>query len=228
MIIASLVFASACNTAESSHPFNDGGSNDTDANGPIPTCGEPDRVCPEMLPFTSGPCEGDLHCEAYGDHIADCREGAWVVQPVCDDGPIGGACVPPLVESCDAPFEGMLTDARISVGPFGENRPFAEGELRDVIFGSQGGGMILWSLHTEGSDLPACVRAHVRITLDGGEPYEVAQTMALHCGHSLATFAILPSRPCEFREYAVTLHVAVDGLGETTANVRAAGGRCPR
>lgn len=194
--------------------------------GPTPACGEPDRACPADLPFTSGACEGALHCDAYGSHVADCRDGRWVIEALCD-GPIGGSCLPPLVESCDAPFEGTAI-AALAVGPLDEDRAFTDGELVPLIFGSQGGAMIRWALHADGAELPECVLARVRISVDGGEPYEVSQTMKLHCGHSLATLAILTDSPCEMREYAITMRVAVDGLGETTSNVRVMGGLCPR
>ncbi|MDQ3032405.1 MAG: hypothetical protein M3Y87_08325 [Myxococcota bacterium] len=152
-----------------------------------------------------------------------------MVEPLCDGVPPGGSCLPPLVESCDAPFEGTLSGARVAIGPWDEDRAFTDGELTPLIFGSQGGAMIRWSLRVDGVEVPDCVRARVRIDMDGGDPYEVAQTMTLHCGDSLGTLAILPGdRPCESREYPITLRVAVDGIGEATAHVRVMGGLCPR
>lgn len=211
--------------SEPSAAVDGGGAGD---GGGAPACGEPDVACPAALPFTSGACEGALHC-SYGSHDAHCESGAWRVEPLCDGVPPGGSCLPPLVESCDAPYEGTPTGASpVSIGPVGEARAFTDGELVPIVFGSQGGAMIRWALRVGGADAPSCVRAHVRLAVDGGAPYEVAQTMTLHCGQSLATFAILSESPCETREYAITMTVTVDGLGETTASVRAMGGLCPR
>lgn len=223
-LIAAGFFFAACSTETGAPP--DASPTGSDGSGIPVACGEPDRACPAELPFTSGACEGALHCDAYGSHVADCREGRWVIEALCD-GPIGGSCLPPLVESCEAPFEGTAS-ATLAVGPFDEDRAFGEGELVPLIFGAQGGAMIRWALHADGAELPECVLARVRISVDGGEPYEISQTMALHCGDSLATLAILTDSPCEMREYAITLRVAVDGLGETTSSVRAMGGLCPR
>ena len=237
----SLLVIAALTSACSAEPITtiDGGSSAADAAAPVdaaiasdagppPACGEPDRVCPAELPFTSGPCEGTLHCDAYGSHVADCNDGRWYVQALCDGVPPGGSCLPPMVESCDDPFEGTASGATVAIGPWDADRAFTEDELVEVIFGSQGGAMIRWALRIDGVDAPTCVRAHVRLEMDGDDPYEVAQTMTLHCGDSLATLAILPGSPCEMREYPITIRVAVDGLGESTATLRVMGGLCPR
>jgi hypothetical protein len=197
---------------------------------PVPVgCGEPDTACPAELPFTSGRCAGSLVCE-YSGYQATCTSaGLWNVEPQCDGVPPGGACLPPLIESCDSPFAGTLAGASIRVGPFGEDRAFAEGELVPVVFGSQGGAMIAWTLHVDGVETPPeCVEAEVMLTVDESEPYVVTQPMTLHCGHSLMTLQILSDRPCEIREYAITMVVRVAGIGEQTLHLRTMGMPCPR
>lgn len=217
LLLASLA---ACGGTSGSVDSGSGGDG-----GTAPACGEPDRVCPAAQPFSSAPCEGELHC-AYGSAMAHCASGLWTIDPGCDG--VGG-CVPPLVESCDAPFSGTLSGARVTIGPAGTDRAFAEGELVPVEHGAQGFSMIRFALHVAGVEVPPdCVRAHVSFTWEGMPAPEVMQPMTLHCGDSYPTLQVLPDRPCESREYALTMTVAVDGIGETTASLRMMGGLCPR
>lgn len=197
--------------------------------GAVALCGEPDRTCPAQTPFTSGPCAGELTCP-YGSEEARCVGGLWDVMPLCDGVPPGGGCAPQLVESCDAPFAGTLAGASVTIGPFGEERAFTEGETVMPVFGAQGLAMVRLAIHVDGATPPPeCVRARVTITFDGAtEGVPFTQDVTLHCGDSLATLELLPDLPCESREYLLGMRVVLDGVGETSASLRMDGGGCPR
>lgn len=191
-------------------------------------CDEPDRACPAEVPFGGAPCEGALSCP-YGSYDAQCSSGAWSVQALCDGVPPGGGCLAPLVEDCDAPFAGTLSGATVTIGPAGALRAFAENEVVPVEHGAQGLSMIRWALHVDGVEVaPECVRARVSFTYEGAPSPEVAQPMTLHCGDTYGSLNILPDRPCEEREYALTMRVVVDGIGEANASLRLMGALCPR
>lgn len=200
------------------------------ADAAIEVCLEPDRVCPATEPFPGSPCEGMLNCD-YAGGIATCVAGEWTWETLCDGGPIGGGCAPPLVETCPTPFAGTLAGATIEVGPDepGAFRPFAPGEHLTATYGAQGGAMLAYRLRVSApSGTPACVGTTTTLTYDAMPPGSVPSAVELHCGQTLRIYAILPDRPCETREYAVTLEVVVDGVGEAVVPLVIDGGLCPR
>jgi len=217
-ILGALVVLIGCTSALPGAPDAGGGD------GGSSVCGEPDRACPAELPFSGAPCEGALSCPYGGTYDAQCSSGAWSVEALCD-----GVCLPPLVEDCDAPFAGTLSGATVTLGPAGEQRAFAENEVVAVEHGAQGLSMIRWALHVDGVEVaPECVRARVSFTYEGTPSPEISQPMTLHCGDSYGSLNVLPDRPCEEREYALVMRVAVDGIGEASASLRLMGALCPR
>jgi hypothetical protein len=205
-------------------PSDDGGAAAPD--GAVPACGEPDRVCPAAVPYSSAPCEGSLSC-TYPTAEAQCVEGVWSAIRLCPDRPPGAPCLPPLVESCEAPFAGTLAGATVALGPYGAGRAFLPDEVVTPVVGGQGSPMISWALRIEGVEAPGCVRSALDFAFDGGAPVRLNQPVTLHCGASRATLLIVPGDVCDpMRTYPMTLHVTVEGVGEASATVRVQGIEC--
>jgi len=140
--------------------------------------------------------------------------------------------VPPLFEECAPSFAGTLAGATVEIGPPSETdpfRPFAADELVDVVWGGQGSPMLAFRLRIAGAEAPGCVLTAT--TLSEPSTMEMGATdrgrVALHCGETLATFAIVPFAgvDCDARIFDVHLEVVVDGVGTGTADVTFMGGQ---
>lgn len=198
---------------------------DCGAEEPVPRKGGPgcatvDRECPAERPHPGGPCEGELSCE-YVDAatgtiwLYDCTGGAWSV--TADD-----ESTPPLAELCLDPFQGTLDGGFLEIGPaqaLEPFRPFHDCERVFPRWGPQGGAMIPVRLRVTGVDAPECVI--VRLTLRRGvetsEP--TAGRVALHCGESLAVFALLPWE-CGQQSVDLRVEAEVEGIASATARIR--------
>lgn len=179
-----------------------------------------------------GACEGSLRCELEGcgpgaEDVYECQGGQWTLTvPGC----IGGT--PPLAERCETPFAGTLTGARVWIGADRAGAPeLRDGDSVEIAFGAQGLAMVPLRIHVDGVDpasVPSCVRATVTLSLDGEASAPSSQPVRLRCGSSLRIQEILPDLPCEFREYAISVDVIVDGVGAVHRDLIAMGGMCPR
>jgi len=153
------------------------------------------------------------------DWTHTCVSGAWQGESLC---PPGGACVPPLAESCSSPVRdhgaGVVEIGPVEAGAF---RPFAMGEEVAVIYGGQGSPMIEYRVRTE-SDAPECTE--LVSTLRTPVTTDVLDRLRLRtrCGRSLGIFTILPQTdPCpEPGLVDVELEVELTGIGSTTVNLR--------
>ncbi len=201
----------------------EGGGPRIDGGGEPASCLEPDRSCPDELPISAGPCEGDLVCN-YTDYVYRCIDGAWVDEPLCF------GCAPALAEVCREPFAGTLAGASVQIGPAdgGAFRPFDEGERILPVFGAQGATMVAYRVRIEGEGPPDCLGVRHTVSLDtlAGAPAPLG--VRGHCGETRRVFAVLPDNPCEFRDYTVDLAVEVDGVGATGVGLVLEGGGCPR
>ena len=191
------------------------------------TCGAPDRSCPAVMPSPGGLCEGVLDCvyvePSTNQWRYSCPAGVWVAENVlCAH---DGICVPPLFETCEAPFAGTLAGATVEVGPpAGAFRAFAMGDAVPIVWGPQGGAMIPARIRVAGADAPDCIREAATVTVDALPGAPQRNDIALHCGLSQPVFLILPVSCGVAPEYVVDLDVMVDGIGATQASLRATGG----
>lgn len=193
---------------------------------------EPDRACPEGAPVWGGACEGTLSCpfEACGpggDDVYECIDGQWTLtMPGCIGAP------PPVAESCQTPFTGSLSGARLWLSADRAGAPeLASGGTTEIAFGAQGLAMVPFRVHVDGVDpmsAPSCVTVTTTLTLDGAPSAPSTQAVRLRCGSSLRIQEILPDLPCELRQYAIGVDVEVSGVGSVHLDLTAMGGMCPR
>jgi hypothetical protein len=188
--------------------------------GPL-SCDAPDSVCPEDAPYPNGRCVGALDCTydspmlpGPDDWTFQCVDGAWQEMLLC------GGCAPQTYEACRTPIDTGMAGARVTSG-------ITDGATLVPVFGGQGGAMIMHTVNVDGLDDRRCVEVRQRVTLEG-IPAEITIPVRLRCGRSAPMFAILPDRPCEFRDYAATLELEVLGAGSETLDLTITGGSCPR
>lgn len=188
-------------------------------------CEEPDRECPPAVPYSGGPCEGELFCTYDDDDESEarCVGGAWSAIATCP------GCVLPLAEYCHEPFTGTLDGATVTMGPPGAGRAFEEGEAVELIIGAQGSPMIAFELRVEGAESPPdCVARGIALSWDGGS--EIASGtpvgVRLHCGTSRTILLIPPGLPCDGEEHDLSVRVPVEGIGEASARLRVADDGC--
>jgi hypothetical protein len=186
----------------------------------IAGCIVPDVDCPVEHPHPGAPCSGELACEYGADETEDlwryeCYEGQWSAWSDWEE-------VPPLAEICLDPFEGVIGGA-IDIGPLNANeafRPFDDCEVADLIWGGQGSAMLAYRLRVRDVESPACVL--VTTTIDptgGGETQQSNSRVAVHCNESLAVYVPLEVSDCGTHDLGLQIHVAVEGIGETSARV---------
>lgn len=204
-----------------------------DEDAGVTSC-EPDRACPEGAPVWGGPCEGTLSCPFESscgpgsDDVYECVEGEWsLTMPA----PCAGGS-PPLAEHCRTPFSGSLDGARVWLSADSAGAPeLHDGDTTEIAFGAQGFAMVPFRVHLDGVDpasAPACVSITTTLTLDEMAGGPSTQQVRLRCGSSLRIQEILPTLPCEMREYAIGVDVAVEGAGSVHLDLTAMGGMCPR
>ncbi len=205
-------------------------------------CALPDEACPAQHPHPGGPCAPSLVCDYRIDGGEDpdtlftyeCRDGEWDADSRCDiDDPYwdyyeyGSPCdrTPPLVENCDAPFEGTLEGGIVEVGPPSADepfRPFTDGERVRTITGGQGSAMVEFRMRVGCAQVPDCVFVRTTITVDEGEREPSVNRVRLHCGESLSVFAIPPT-PCNYLGdrgvVDAQIEVSVQGVGTGVALV---------
>jgi hypothetical protein len=224
--IALLFGLAACNADDAP---GDGGADD----GGTTMCGVPDTACPADAPLAGAPCEGALSCEyihpdsgaTEPDWEFACTSGAWeLVRLDC----LG--CAPPLVERCSDPFEGTLDGASFELGPVSEVAfaPFAPGVHTAPVFGGQGLAMIEFRVRVDPLTAPGCMTFRIQASMEGVDGDLQTLPAKLRCGETLRMYAILPSNPCEFREYLSQLTVEIEGIGSETVDLVLDGGSCPR
>ncbi|MCC7381293.1 MAG: hypothetical protein IT384_05660 [Deltaproteobacteria bacterium] len=218
----------ACGGAQPSSPLPDAGGRQ-DAAAPVDggtsdTCVETVLTsCPTEEPLAGTPCEGTLSC-TYPSTMFSCEQGL-LTEVSCP------ACPPPFAERCPNPFSGQLSGATLELGPGSEDtfRRFRISDRVPPIFGPQGFAMLDYRLHIEGSGtLPDCATARTTGRFEGADLGPQEMPVRVHCGSSHQIFVILPSMPCEFRDYPVELAVSVPGVASATASFSIIGGGCPR
>jgi len=219
------------------------GDADTDADGDADTdadaddCAVPDTVCPPEHPQPGGPCSVEGECpydaeEPDARWLYRCVDDAWEASYDCPAP--GCSAVPPLAELCLDPFGDTLAGATVEIGPASVTepfRPFQAGDSVDAVWGPQGGAMIPYRVRiTAPSAVPECVGVTATLEVDGDVGEAFVSRLALHCGTSLAVFAVFPfpERLCAIDEaIATTLRVEVAGIGEASAVVEFTSQGCP-
>jgi hypothetical protein len=98
--------------------------------------------------------------------------------------PAGGGCVgggcnpsPPFPDdSCVDPSSVTVDTLEIGAGEGELFAPLSDGEIRPIVFGSQGGTMVTLTLRVTGTDLPGCVAQTTTLTGTGGQPGDLTFT----------------------------------------------------
>lgn len=186
-------------------------------------CALPDVACPAKAPFPGASCDlGDSCKYPVGDGVNtwtySCQEGRWSGQSTCE-GAIGGGCpVPPLVETCDQPFSGHASGAKIEIGAADPTQPFEaleEGAELGLTWGGQGSPMVGYRIRVTGVEA-GCVRADTTLSAAGKPGASTPGAIALHCGgESLSVLGIFPIESvCEVSpNEKVDLEIAIDVQG---------------
>lgn len=218
----------ACGETQPSSGLPDAGSRQ-DAAAPVDgststTCVETVLTsCPTEEPLAGTPCEGTLSC-TYPATMYSCEQGL-LTEVSCP------GCPPPFAERCPDPFAGQLNGATVALGPGSDDafRRFRISDRLPPIFGPQGFAMLDYRLQIEGSGpLPDCATVRTTGRFEGADLGPQEMPVRVHCGSSHSLLVILPSMPCEFRDYPVELAVSVTGVASATASFSIIGGGCPR
>lgn len=195
------------------------------------SCGEPDVVCPNALPFPGAPCATTDTCTyPVGDGVNQwtytCQSGHWDGNATCQ-GPLGGGCpIPPLAESCDEPFAGTAGGA-VELGAADPTQPFtpiAQGDELPLVWGGQGSPMVAFRLRAT-SVGASCIRADTTLSIGDKSGAPSARAVVLHCGETLRVFEIFPVELLTCAEpmqslVDLTLRVDVKGVGSVTRTVK--------
>lgn len=209
---------------------------------PVTGCNVPDESCPEEHPHPGGPCVGALVCQyrELGGAVDTiftytCEESEWRISGQCDaEDPYYydyESCdlTPPLLETCDAPFDGTIDGALVEVGPASATEPFRPYEPYEpvsLIGGGQGASMMEIRIRIGCVEAPECVFVRTTIEILGDAEPTVSR-IALHCGESLSVWVIVGA-PCdderEFADAEVT--VEIPGIGTAEAIVQVPSSSC--
>jgi hypothetical protein len=184
-----------------------------------------DTVCPAELPFTSAACDLTDMCmypdpDGMTTWTYRCESGMWRGEHDCMT--FGGGCpVGPLAEGCRMPFAGTLAGATVEIGPQGTTpfRPLMAGETIVPVVGGQGSPMFAYRVRVSGDGVPRCIGVTTTATIDGVAQTPSMRRVTLHCGESLTVFEILAGDFCRPGPFALTVHVQVDGIGETSVDL---------
>lgn len=199
--------------------------------GPTGACVEPDTECPAEMPHPGSPCEGALACD-YEERTGDvwqlaCTAGLWEIKDrICESD--GCSRVPPLVQYCRPEFQGSVESGAVEVGPISGAdgfRPFTDDERVQVVWGSQGAGMIPIRLRLTGADEVECALVTMRASIPGEMQEVSVQRVQMHCGTSLGVYFVMPwAVECEERLFDLSFEVEVGGVGSTSATLQFMGG----
>jgi hypothetical protein len=156
--------------------------------------------------------------------VYECVGGTWTLT-------MPGLCAgapPPLAESCRSPETATVPGARLWLSRDAAGAPeLVDGDLVEIVFGSQGLAMIPYRIHVDAETPPRCAHITVTLGMEGMAGTPVTHDVRLRCGGSLRIQDILAELPCEEREYAIRLEVTVEGVGSVSLELRAMGGGCP-
>jgi hypothetical protein len=208
-----------------------GGGGGSGAGGSGGACGAPDVACPAEAPYPGSPCSLAESCQyptgdGFNTWTYACESGRWFGEATCE-GAIGGGCpIPPLAESCNAPFDGKAAGATIELGDGDPTKPFtplADGAALPLVWGGQGSPMVPYRLRVSGVP-SSCVRIETVLRMGSTPSAPTPNAIALHCGESLGVYSIFPielvsCEPPMAETVELEIEVSVQGAGTVKKTV---------